>query len=406
MLALLGADVVQIESRTRPDVWRGAGRGIGAGVLDHVPDQDPLNCNGMYNAANFNKRAITLDMASEEGLKMFWDMVGNFDVVVDNFAPHVMAKWGITLESLHAIKPSMIFASVSAFGTEGPLAPYPGNGNTTEPMAGLAALNGYEDGPACNTGGLIPDPISGYYLASSILAALVHAKRTGVGQRVSGAMLEAVACTCPSDAVAEFSVNGVVRGPCGNSHPRHCPHGMFGASGEHEWIAVAAESDAAWAALAQRMGVDDPRFATEGGRKAHEEEINAIVSGWCATKDPDAEAAALAEIGVSAARVQAFFQSYLNPSAQWVERGFLEPVTHPECGTHMMPTTPWVLGRTPAQPVSYSPLFGEHCEEVFAQELGIGPEEFKRLEADGVTGDTFLGLKTAENLSAAAAPKL
>ena len=92
MLALLGADVVQIESRTRPDVWRGAGRGIGAGVLDRVPNQDPLNCNGMYNAANFNKRAITLDMASEEGLKMFWDMVGNFDVVVDNFAPHVMAK--------------------------------------------------------------------------------------------------------------------------------------------------------------------------------------------------------------------------------------------------------------------------------------------------------------------------
>lgn len=337
-------------------------------------------------------------MGSQRGLDMFWRMVGNFDVVVDNFAPHVMAKWGITLETLTAVKPSIIFASMSAFGTEGPLASYPGNGNTTEPMAGLSALNGYQNGPACNTGGLIPDPISGYYLAGSIIAALNFAKRTGQGQRVSGAMTEAVACTCPADAIAEYSANGDIRGPQGNAHPRHAPHGIYSAKGdEHEWIAVAVESDDAWRALAKRMGIEaDARFDTESGRKLHEEELNAIMTAWCSQQDATEEAAEMGKLGVSASRVEGFFQSYLRPSEQWIQRKFLVPVEHPETGTHMMPTTPWCLLRTAEEPVRYSPLFGEHCSQVLEQELNVGPVEYAELVEMGVTGNSFLGLKTVE----------
>ena len=195
-------------------------------------------------------------------------------------------------------------------------------------MSGLAALNGYANGPACNTGGLIPDPISGYFLAGSIVMALNHAKRTGKGQRVSGSMVEAVACTCPSDAIAEFSVNGVVRGPNGNAHPRHAPHCVYSAAGgEHEWIAVAVESDRAFAALAARMGVADVRFETEGGRKAHEAELNDILTEWCAQHDAEAEAVEMGALGVSAAKVQGFFESCnyeSNPNHNTISRDVSE----------------------------------------------------------------------------------
>ena len=393
LLALLGADVVQIETVRRPDVWRGAGAPVPPAVRNADIPQQGINTNGMYNSVNLNKRAVTLDVTHPRGKAMFWRLIPKFDVLVDNFSPHVTTNWGVTLETLRARRPDIIFASISGYGRQGPLADYPANGATTEPMAGLASIHGYEGDQAMNTGGLIPDPISGYYLTAAILAALHHRKRTGVGQRIDAAMLEAVAVQM-GDAVMEFDANGTVRAPTGNRHPRFAPHGVFACAND-EWIAVAAETDAMFAVLAEHIGapeiVADERFATSARRKAHESALNEMLGRWFAPRCADKEADALAARRVCAAKCEPFKPIYADSTPQFDARGFLAPVTHPESGTHLLPVLPWLMANTPRIKVRHAPRFGEHSRQVFAEELGVGDEAYAELVRLEVTGTRRVG---------------
>ena len=388
LLALMGADVVQIETVRRPDVWRGAGAPVPPAVRDPAIRQQGINTNGMYNSVNLNKRAITLDVTQPRGKAVFWRLVGNFDVLVDNFSPHVTTNWGVTLETLRERRPDIVFASVSGYGRQGPLAEYPANGATTEPMAGLSSIHGYEGGEPMNTGGLIPDPISGYYLAAAIVTALNHRRRTGAGQRIDAAMLESVALQV-GDAVLEYDANGTIRGPGGNRHPRFAPHGVYRCA-DDEWLALAAETDAAFRALAAHMDAPelaaDARFATNATRKRHEDALDVVLGAWFAHRNAASEAAALGALGLCAAKCEPFKPVYANSNPQFDARGFLAPVTHPESGTHFMPVLPWRLANTSRIPVRHAPRFGEHSREVFAAELGIGKGEYDELVRQEITG--------------------
>ena len=384
LLGLLGADVVQIESCKRPDVWRGAGAPVPPAVRNPDIEQNPLNNNGMYNTVNLNKRAITLDMANPRGRDMFWRMIPKFDVLADNFSPHVMGNWGITMETLREHREDIIFASVSGYGTTGPLAEYPANGATTEPMAGLSSIHGYPGEIAQNTGGLIPDPISGYYLAAAILAALIHRQRTGEGQRIDASMIEAVAVQL-GDAMLEFDGNGNLRGPSGNHHPRIAPHNVYQTK-DNDWLAIAAQTDEAFSSLAKLAGITDERFATMALRKTNESALDEAVAAWASGVDADAMATELGCLGIAAARVEPFEEIYQKPNPQFAARDFLRPITHPESGTHYMPTVPWVFQNTPRGTITHAPCFGQHSREVFEEELGIGPKEYRELEELGITG--------------------
>ena len=198
---------IQIETVNRPDVWRGAGSPVPSGIKNPSIRQSPLNTNGMYNSVNLNKRMINLDVAETEGQGDVLVTNQNFDVLVDNFSPHVMSNWGVSLDSLRAVSMNIIFASVSGYGRQGPLAEYPANGATTEPMSGFSSMHGYEGDIGMNTGGLIPDPVSCYYLAASILTAIHHRKKTNRGQRIDSSMMESVAIQF-GDALLECSANG------------------------------------------------------------------------------------------------------------------------------------------------------------------------------------------------------
>ena len=384
LLAFLGADVVQIETVKRPDVWRGAGSPVPPGIRNPNIKQNPLNNNGMYNTVNLNKRAITLDMASPTGREMFWSMVPNFDVIADNFSPHVMEKWGITLETLNEVSPGMIMASVSGYGRTGPLAEYAANGATTEPMAGLSAIHGYAGEQGQNTGGLIPDPISGYYLAGAIIAAINHRERTGEGQRIDAGMIEAVAVGI-GDAMAEFDANGDVRVPMGNHHPRIAPHNVY-QTAEGSWLAIAAETDEAFESLANHIGLDSNRWPTMADRKADEATLDDAIAQWARTVDAGQTAEKLGSVGVCSAMVEPFQDTYRDPSEHFLQREFLVPVTHPESGTHFMPTAPWIFQNTPQGEIRHSPCFGQHSQEVFSEELNISEEEYVDLESQGITG--------------------
>jgi len=342
----------------------------------------------MYNSVNLNKRAITLDMTNPRGKEIFWRMLSGFDIVADNFSPHVMTKWGITLETLQEHRKDIIFASLSGYGRQGPLAEYPANGNTTEPMSGLASTHGYEGDVAMSSGGLIPDPICGYHFAAAILVALNHRRRTGEGQRIDLSMMEAVAVQI-GDAVLEHEVNDHIRRPQGNSHPTVAPHGIY-QTRDSEWLALGADTDTMWEALATHMGasdlLSDPRFASAVSRHEHRHALDKLVQDWCLNRDAAEEEDMLGALGVCAARVVPFLDVYPTPNAQFRARDFMVPITHPESGTHLLPVAPWKLAKTEPAPLQYSPCFGEHSQEVFREEAGIGETEFQELLALGISG--------------------
>jgi len=388
LLALLGAEVIQIESRKRPDVWRGAGAPVPPALRNPDIEQNPLNTNGMYNTVNLNKKAVTLDVTTPEGKKLFWDMIPNFDILADNFSPHVMTNWGVTLETLRKRNPDIIFASLSGYGRTGPLAQYPANGATTEPMAGLSSLHGYEDDTAQNTGGLIPDPISGFYFAASIIAALHYRRSTGKGQRIDLSMIESVAVNV-GDAILEYSTNGHIRSPLGNRHPRIAPHNVYQTADE-QWLALATESEESFRALASTAKLDFIRFATMENRKQKEDELDIYIGNWVSRYNLNELLERLSGTGITHSAVREFQPIYKRPDAHYSKRQFLIEVDHPECGKHYAPANPWIYRNTPRGPIRYAPCFGEHSEEVFQAELGVSREEYLTLEKNGITGKTRL----------------
>ena len=388
LLSLLGADVVQVEARKRPDVWRGAGAPVPPAVRDPDIPQDRLNTNGMYNTVNLNKRAITLDVSQPEGMEIFWRLIPKFDILADNFSPHVMTKWGVTMETLREKRPDIIFASLSGYGRTGPLAEYPANGATTEPMAGLASIHGYEGDEAQNTGGLIPDPISGYYFAGSILAALNHREKTGEGQRIDLSMIESVAVQM-GDAMLEYSANGKIRKPSGNKHPRYAPHGVY-ATADSQWIVIAIDNDDTFAQFAKAAEIVDKRFASAKNRKKHEEALNATIQEWASNTRSMEAVTLLHSVGATSCKVREFLDIYRTPSTQYTFRDFLRAVSHPQSGTHFMPTNPWIYKRTAKGDIRHSPCFGQHSEEFLREELGISSDEYRDLEEKGITGTTHI----------------
>ena len=299
----------------------------------------------------------------------------------------MLPSWGITLEKLHEIRPGMIWASISGYGEDGPYRDYPANGNTTEPMAGLATLNGYEGDPGMNTNGLIPDPVCGYFLCATVLAALAHRDRTGAAQRVDLSMMEAVA-TSVGDALVEYDATGRKPGPQGNHHPRIAPHNTFRAEG-HEYLALAAETDEAWAALKTFVGdprLETDRFSTNAARKANEAELDAILAEWCGRQDAETIAETLGAGGICAARVVPLAEVYSRPHPHLAASGFISRIDHPEAGPTWLPGRPWRFSAASSEPVRGAPCVGQHSREVFAEELGITDAEYEKLVAEGVTG--------------------
>jgi crotonobetainyl-CoA:carnitine CoA-transferase CaiB-like acyl-CoA transferase len=387
LLALLGAEVVQVGALHRVDVWRRLNDQVPKALADPNRVQHPENTQGLYNSVNLNKREITLDLRQEAGRRILWQLMPRFDILTDNFRPTVMPSWGITLEKLHEIRPGMIWASISGYGDDGPYSTYPANGATTEPMAGLASLHGYEGDEGMNTSGYYPDPVSGYFFVAALLAALRHRDRTGEPQRVDLSMMEAVTTLC-GDAVVEYDCTGQLPRPHGNHHPGVSPHNYYTAAGG-EWLAIAAETEAAWQALIAHIGdsrLTESRFETLASRKTHEAELDAIIGEWCASQDAAESEAKLGALGIAAARVVPLYELYSRPDEHFLESGFVTEVDHPEAGPTWLPGRPWRFSAAPATPVRAAPCVGQHSREILAAELGLSDSEYASLVDAGVTG--------------------
>lgn len=386
VFSLLGADVVQLGAIQRPDVWRRVRNEIPEGVLDENKRQHPLNTSGLYNSVNLNKRELTLNLKDARGMALFWRLVPNFDILIDNFRATVMPGWGITLEKLHDLRPGVIWASISGYGSEGPYRDYPANGASTEPMSGLSSLHGYAGDPGMNTAGLYPDPISGYFLATGVMAALHHRDRTGEPQRVDLSMMEAVTALC-GDALIEYQLRGELPRPGGNRHPRFAPHNNFPCEND-EWVALAIESEAQWRTLADLAGsgLSGAEWCAFEYRKANEDLLEEKITQWCQRQSAEALEQRLCQAGIPAARVMPLYELYTQTDSLLHENGFIQEVVHPEAGPSLLPGCPWHFSKSEELVLTPSPCVGEHSRELLREELGIDDTEYAALVAAGITG--------------------
>ena len=381
--------MVQIEALRRVDIWRLLRPWVAAAILDESKTQHPENTQGVYNAVNLNKRGITLDLSTEEGKDLFWRMMPNFDVICENFRPGVLEGWGINLDTLSAKRADIILAGISGYGVTGPYASYPANGATTEPMSGFASLHGYEGDPGMNTGGLFPDSISGYALASAINAALARRERVNGPQRIDVAMLEAMGVVI-GDAITEYDATSRMPAPLGNHDRWRAPHDVYPCAGDDEWVALCVSSDTEWQTLCEVMDTRalarDQRFADTESRKAHERELDEIVAAWTVSQKSHDLERRLVEQGLDAARVARPYEQFSEPDPHYLASEFIQSVDHPEVGPSWLPGAPWRFSGPEDRQLRPAPCVGEHTFEVLSEELGITRAEYDSLVERGICG--------------------
>ena len=388
MLGFLGADIIQVEVRKRPDSWRGAYDAPMAPAVAAVPSAEhPWNCSGLYNSVNLNKRCITLDLQTPDGVAVYRALLPFADFVVENFSPRVLGNLGLDYAAMKVINPDVILCSLSAYGHDGPWANVPGIGGTIEPTSGMSSLLGYEGGPPINSGQMYPDAVAGLNGLAAILTALHHRDRTGEGQYIDLSMQEAN-LTFVGDAWMEFAMTGHQRPRRGNRHPEFAPHGVFPCAGRDQWIAIACETEkqwsAFWAAAGNTEQATDARFATAALRKANEDALEAAIAAWARSKPRDETVKMLLSAGVLAAPVLDAFEVAADAGLR--ARGMVVEVTHPEAGGWPQAVSPIQFSRASQRPVFHAPLHGQHSREVLADLLSWSDTEYEKLESSGVSG--------------------
>ena len=384
MLAALGADVIHIESISRPDGMR-----LSAALFAHLDQW--WEYSAMFLAANTNKRDLTLDLNDPRGREVLLRLVGQADLVVENFTPRVLEQFGLDWDAIHAANPRAVMVRMPAFGLSGPWRDRQGFAQTMEQVAGLAWLTGFaDDQPRIQRGPC--DPNGGMHACFAALVGLARRNRTGEGCFVEAPMFEA-ALQVAAELPIEWTAYGTRLMRDGARSPWAAPQGQYACPGVEQWLTLSVFDDDQWAALAGVLGdpewTKEPALATFAGRRANHDLIDEHLTAWAAVTPVDDAVAALIGAGVPAAR--AIDPRLVPQHPQLIARGFHESVDHPVVGTRPIAGPPfqysgvdrWI--RTPA------PLIGQHNHEVLS-EIGLSAEEIAALEAADIVGDRPLGL--------------
>lgn len=376
LLAMLGADVVKIESVQRPDGMRFAG-----GFREDV--EQWWEYSWVFHGVNSGKRSITLDLGSAEGRALFGRMVAEADVVVENFTPRVMENFGLSYEQLREFNEQIIEVRMPGFGLDGPWRDRVGFAMTMEQLAGLAWLTGYPDGlPTAPRGAC--DPLAGVHAAFLTLAALEHRRRTGQGQLVELPMIDVV-LNASALQVIEHDVAGVLLTRRGNRGHEFAVQNVYACAGEDRWIAVSLRHSGDWAAIKDVLGQPVWAQDVEYGEDAADH-IDRHLADWFTGQPRDGAVAALLAAGIPAAPVVQPPDVIDNPALQ--NRGFFQTVTHPLCGPLPYPRPP-VTGHFVD---SAAPLLGQHNTEILGGSLGLTAQDLARLQDGKVIGSWPLGL--------------
>ncbi|MCW5759439.1 MAG: CoA transferase, partial [Phenylobacterium sp.] len=369
----------KIESHRRPDIWRTVPAQPPA--FD-APQAAPPNRCWAFNSVNLNKRDLTLDLRSPEGKDLFLRLVRDADVVAENFTPTVMDKFGLAYPALREARDDIVMLSSSGFGKTGLWSLFKTNGSAIEALAGWDSLHAYHDGDPVLMGFYQADAIDGFQMAAMILVCLVHRRRTGRGEAIDAAMLDA-SVGYIGECLLEAQVGDAPR-PVGNRSPQMAPHGVFPCAGEDRWIAIAVHDDDAWRALAAASGLHDPRYATLEGRRRFEDEIEADLAAWTRTSHPEDLMRRLQALGVAAGVVRGPREGLDDPHL--VARHWFRELSRPDLGSQKYNGATWRFAGSTPRPQTPPPRLGEHGEALLREFLGIDRDAFARLMEKDVTG--------------------
>jgi len=370
LLGDLGADVVKVEKPGRGDGIRYADR---TGRLP--PDVGGLNFQGL----NRNKRGITIDIGTEAGCALVRRLVAQADVLVENFRPGVMERHGLGWETLRTANARLVYCSITAFGPRGPLAQKPGMDLILQATGGLMGHTGEPDGPPIKSAPPVADITTGIYAALGITAALRERERSGTGQRVEVAMLDAV-ISLFSDVAANVLTAGERYGKFGSGHPDLVPYQAFPA--KDGWFIVACLTNAFFKRLAAAIGREDlladPRFATNDLRVKHRAEIVPLLSEVFRTRETEHWIALLEAEDIPVCRVNRLEDILAHPQIE--ANGLVVEREGRRQGRVRTLGPPVRLSASPTGVERLAPALGEHTDEVL-REFGVSDAERAELRA-------------------------
>jgi len=386
ILAMLGAEVIHLESIQRPDGGR-MFTGRASALKEAWWERSPL-----FLTVNANKKSLTLDLRSEEGIALVRKLIPHCDVVMENFSPRVFENFGLGWDAFHALSPETILVRMPAFGLDGPWRDRVGFAQTMEQATGLAWMTGHvDDQPRVQSGPC--DPNAGMHAAFAALVALEERERSGVGRLVECAMVES-ALSAAAEMIVEYSAHGNRMTRDGNRAPWAAPQGLYPCRGEEQWLALSIETDAQWTALVDLLGhpawARDALLTSLRGRRARHDVIDAELLAWAAERELDPTLEELAGRGIPAGRVVDGRLASRHP--QHVARGFYEQVSHPVAGSHPVTTLPLRFASQPHWIRSQSPTLGQHNAEILGGLLGLDAAQIAKLEKQGVVGTRPLGV--------------
>jgi crotonobetainyl-CoA:carnitine CoA-transferase CaiB-like acyl-CoA transferase len=385
MLAMLGAEVIHIESTRRPDGTR-----LIAGVP--ITEDQWWEKSPIFSGLNTNKKGLTLNLQSAAGRELLIRLIATCDVIVENFTPRVLDQIGLDFAAVQEVRPDAIMLRMPGFGLDGPWRDNSAFAYVIEAASGISWLTGYPDRNP-NEPYSVGDPNAGVHALNALLLALAHRRSTGEGVYIEAAMVDA-ALNIAAEQVIEYSAYGAVLQRAGNRGPVAAPQNLYRTNEIDEfgrrdcWAAVAVATDEQWAGLRDALGrpewATDPALATADGRRQHHDLIDEHLAAWCAERPGDEIVGALWEHDVPAAKVmQPHRQSEL---PQLAARGFFEAVDHPVNPTTKHSTLPFTSSRGPDRiHVQPAPLLGQHNHEVLS-ELGLSEKDIDELESQGVIG--------------------
>ncbi len=372
-----GADVIKIESAAHPDTLR-----VGTPYANREPG---LDRSGYFAAYNAGKRSLAIDMNQPGATAIIRGLVERADVVLENFVPGVMQRWGLTWDILREWNPRLVFASHALQGQDGPYTRHRGYGQIASAMTGWYDLTGEAGGEPLGPYSAYTDFLTWPILAAAILAAMEERDRTGAGQRIDHAQVES-SIHFLAPLLLDLQLNGRLATRAANREPSIAPSNVYRAAGDDRWVAIATPEDWHWECLCAAIGrpalATDERFATLAARKANEAEIDALLAQYCATRDADALADELQAAGVPAAKVARASDLFADP--QLAHRGFFVRLPHPVLGEHAVITPSFRIEGVDATPRRAAPLLGEHTYEILIGLLGIDDAEVAAMVESGL----------------------
>jgi crotonobetainyl-CoA:carnitine CoA-transferase CaiB-like acyl-CoA transferase len=384
-LSFLGAEVIKIENGARLDSWRGPAVGVNdpASYPDRLGGERPYDRNALFNTQNHDKLSISLDLKSAQGQDIAQRLAAHCDVVLANFSPHALAKLGLGYEALSRENAGLVMVEMPAFGNDGPWSSHVGMGKTMEAAAGMASLIGYGDGEPVLTGPAYLDPIGGLHGASAVLTALAERNRTGIGQYVEVAQVEA-AMHWIGEYILQTGRTGEVFRADGNRRPDMAPHDAFPCAGDDQWMVIACPDDETWRRLVAATGLGDlegGEFATLAGRREHAAALKVTLGAWTRARTKHEAADLLQAAGVPAAPVNSGADVWRDPFLR--SRGFIQELAHPAAGVAEYPGLAYRLSKTPGAIRSPAPCFAQHTHEVLGGLLGLSRGEIDALVEAG-----------------------